>query len=235
MEQHVGVDVDKLAASVGAGCADAALDPASFVVFVIDQVRPPGTTPVAYLQPEGVLLPETVAVFQAVGAGRLEPHRLRAHRLAIWRGLPGIPPAALGPMLRHEIEHARRFERSGPAFFDLDQLLRGEVDEAAGEGYASLPSEQEANFAASLFARRTLTPAELAEMGTCADCAGLLDAEAPAQDVVAATLEALGSRVEHLWLKEARAAVEAWSREGPPDLRGGRRALSIEVLRPLWG
>ncbi len=55
-----------------------------------------------------------------------------AHRLAIWNELPGIPEVAIGPMLRHELEHARRWERSGTSFFEADDLpsLRPDVVEA---------------------------------------------------------------------------------------------------------
>ena len=93
----------------------------------------------AYLQPAGFVWPDTVLVFRAVGAERAQRFHLAAHRLAVWRELPGIPEAALGPMLRHELEHARRWERSGTHFFEADDLLRAAVREAGGHGYAALP------------------------------------------------------------------------------------------------
>src|SRR5690242_10081936 len=106
------VDLDRLRSELAAACEDAAIDPAALVVWVIAVARPPGTTPLAYLQPAGEVRAETVRVFRAVGTQRADTHRESAHRLALWGALPGLPDAALGPMLRHELEHARRWERS---------------------------------------------------------------------------------------------------------------------------
>lgn len=155
------VDLERLRGELEAACADAAVDPGTLVVWIVDAVRPPGTTPVAYLHPDGEVKRDTVAVFRAVGAERAGEWRGRAHRLALWRELPGLPDAALGPMLRHELEHARRWERSGSAFFDADERLRKATPAA---GYASIPSEAEANAAAAAYAHATLTPAQLAEL-----------------------------------------------------------------------
>ena len=187
----VGV-LDRLSLELADCCADAGLEPASFVVFVVDARRPPGTTPIAYLQPAGVVAPDTVLVFRAAGAGRVAAHHLAAHRLALWRELPGIPEAALGPMIRHELEHARRWERSGTAFYEADERLRSRY---GGDSYTSLPTEREANAAAADYARRVLTPAELDELHACGELAELLAAE-PTADVVETTLALLGERVE---------------------------------------
>src|SRR6185437_12728043 len=92
----------------------AGLDPAAFVVWVVAAERPAGATPVAYLQPDGLVRHDTVAVFRAVGGERASRYERVAHRLAMWGELPGIPPAALGPMLRHELERPRRRRRLRP-------------------------------------------------------------------------------------------------------------------------
>ena len=110
------LDLARLRDELHAACADAAIDPSALVVWVVDAVRPNGTTPLAYLQPAGEVRDDTVAVFRAVGAARAREFEGAAHRLALWGSLPGIPEAALGPMLRHELEHAARWERSGPRF-----------------------------------------------------------------------------------------------------------------------
>jgi hypothetical protein len=187
-------------------CADAGVAPASVVVFMAPQRQPAGTTPLAYLNPSGTVRADTVAVFRSVGAARAALHAGTAHRLAVWRELPGFPAASLGPMLRHELEHARRFEESGPAFFDADDLLRAAVRDAGGHGYARLPSELEANAASAAYAARTLTAAELAELRAVPDCAALLDGRVPLPDVVEATLAAL----DPVQAAELRRACDAW-------------------------
>lgn len=185
------VDPDRLRIELERACEDAGLEPRAWVVWIVDATRPSGTTPVAYLQPAGDVKPDTVFVFRAVGSERVDPYRLTAHRLAIWRELPGLPDAALGPMLRHELEHARRWERSGTAFYEADERLRASVGRS---GYAQLPTEREANAAAAAYARRTLNTSELAELRACGEFADLL-ADAPAPpDVVAATLALVGDK-----------------------------------------
>jgi hypothetical protein len=186
------VETERLVAELVRACADAGIAPGATVTWVVDARRPPGTTPIAYLQPEGAVGEDTVLVFRAVGAARAARFAHVAHRLAVWRRLPGIPDGALGPMLRHELEHARRFEASGPAFYAADERLRAAAGEA---GYARLPTEREANAAASAYAARTLDAAQLAELRACADCAWLVGAGPPPGDVVAETLAALGAAV----------------------------------------
>ncbi len=185
------VDPDRLRIELERACADAGLDPRAWIVWIVDAVRLAGTTPIAYLQPAGVVRPDTVLVFRAVGSERVNPYHLTAHRLAIWRELPGLPDAALGPMLRHELEHARRWERSGTEFYEADERLRASVGRA---GYAQLPTEREANAAAAAYARRTLSTAQLAKLQTCGEFTDLLAADAAPADVVAATLELIGEK-----------------------------------------
>jgi hypothetical protein len=223
---------------------DAGIDPASLVVFVVDAVRPPGTTPLAYLQPAASVRDDTVLVFRAVGRARVDPFRLGAHRLGIWGALPGVPDAALGPMLRHELEHARRFERSGPSFFDADERLRAAVSRAGGSGYARLPSEREANAAAADYAARTLSALERRAVADCELCAGLLRSEGPPGDVVGETLSELArlvGRGELRWdetfdaetLDAVRRDCAAWTAAQPPDLVAGRSGPRIELVTPI--
>jgi hypothetical protein len=187
----VTVDPDRLRTQLERACADAGLDPRAWVVWIVDAVRPAGTTPIAYLQPAGEVRPNTVLVFRAVGSERVHPYRLTAHRLAIWRELPGLPEAALGPMLRHELEHARRWERSGTTFYEADERLRASVGRS---GYAKLPTEREANAAAAAYARQSLSSLQLAELRACSEFADLLAGEPAPADVVAATLALLGEQ-----------------------------------------
>jgi len=185
----VTVDPDRLRTELERACEDAGLDPSRWVVWIVDGVPPAGTTPIAYLQPAGEVRTDTVIVFRAVGVKRARPHRLAAHRLAVWRLLPGLPDAALGPMLRHEVEHARRWERSGTAFYDADERLRAGMGRS---GYPQLPTEREANAAALAYARRILTVAELADLRACGEFGDLLACDPVPPDVVEATLALLG-------------------------------------------
>jgi hypothetical protein len=200
------LDISRLRSELDDACADAGVDPRSVVVFVVPSRQPDGTTPLAYLNPAGEVRADTVVVFRTVGSARVGRYAGTAHRLAVWRDLPEFPPAALGPMLRHELEHARRFEQSGPPFFEADDLLRAAVRAAGGHGYAQLPSELEANAASAAYAGRALKPAELAELWAAPECAALLDGAVPPDDVVEATLAAL----DPAHAAELRAAVAAW-------------------------
>ena len=173
-------------------CRDAGVDADTCVVWIVDAARPDGSTPLAYLQPDGRVESDTVRVFRAVGAERARVFEGAAHRLAVWRRLPGLPATALGPMLRHELAHAVRWERSGPAFYAADERLRAGADAAA---YAGLPTEREANAAAAAYAHRALSPVELAELQSVPELAGLL-AAAPPADVVGETLALLGEEVK---------------------------------------
>jgi len=202
----VVLDLKRLRSELERACADAGVDARSVVVFVVPSRQPEGTTPLAYLNPAGSVRPDTVAVFRAVGGSRAARHAARAHRLAVWRELPAFPEAALGPMLRHELEHARRFERSGPAFFEADDRLRAAVRASGGLGYARLPSELEANAASAAYAGRVLTAAEIIELRAVPECAALLDGGTPPRDVVEATLAAVDPRLA----AELRAACDAW-------------------------
>jgi hypothetical protein len=170
----------------------AALDPATFVVWIVDATGPPGATPLAYLHPGGEVRDDTVLVFRAVGAERAGAFAHGAHRIAVWRRLPRLPETALGPMLRHELAHARRWEESGGAFYEADERLRAAVD---GASYAQLPTEREANAAAAAYARRSLPSAELVRLAVVPELADLL-AAAPPDDVVQETLALLGEKVE---------------------------------------
>src|SRR5437762_9262112 len=169
-------------------CRDAAIEPGSCVVWIVDARRPEGSTPIAYLHPAGLVRDDTVQVFRAIGDERARAFQGAAHRLAVWRHLPGLPEAALGPMLRHELAHAVRWEESGTAFYEADERLRAA---AGGSAYAQLPTEREANAAAAAYARHTLTPVELAGLAAAPELAGLLTAAQPA-DVVRETLVLLG-------------------------------------------
>lgn len=185
------VDPFDLPAVLMRACRDAGIEPGTCVVWIVDARRPDGSTPVAYLHPRASVRDDTVQVFRAVGAGRADAFK-GSHRLAVWRELPGLPEPALGPMLRHELAHALRWEQSGTSFYEADERLRAAADSST---YARLPTEREANAAAAVYAHHALTEVELAELAAIPELADLLVAEAPA-DVVAETLALLGDVVD---------------------------------------
>jgi hypothetical protein len=233
------LDPEHLRHELTIACADAGIAPASIVAYVVGAQRPAGTTPLAYLHPAGIVWPETVAVFRAVGGDRVARHQYAAHRLAIWGELPGIPDCALGPMLRHELEHARRWERSGTRFFEADDILRAAVRGTGGHIYATLPSEVEANSASAAYAVRTLSPGELAEVRGCEECAALVAPGQTPADVVAATLAELAARDDwgpdadgrRAYLAEVERDCAAWDPAAALALLDGRTGPEIELIR----
>jgi hypothetical protein len=110
---------------------------------------------------------------------------------------------------------------------------------AGGHGYSTLPSELEANHASAAYARRTLSDAELAELGATGECQALLAADQPPADIVAATLEALAGRddwgagfdaqARAAYLARVERACAAWD---PAVALGldGRGGLQIAVI-----
>ncbi len=233
------LDPERLREKLVAACDDAGIAPASVVAYVVVAPRPTGTTPLAYLHPAGLVRSETVAVFRAVGAERVARTQFTAHRLALWGELPGIPDCALGPMLRHELEHARRWERSGTRFFEADELLRAAVRGAGGHVYATLPSEVEANAASTLYAEQTLDSRELEEVRACEECAALVAPEPSPPDVVSATLAELAARDDwgpdaaerSRYLAEVGRDCAAWDPTAAHGLLDGRAGPEIDLVR----
>ena len=199
---------------LAACCADATLDPRTFAVFVVDARRPEGATPMAYLHPEGEVRDDTVLVYRAVGAEQAARHRNVRHRLALWADA-GVPDLAVPAMIRHEVEHARRWERSGGAFFEADGMLRAAVSDSGGSGYSRLPSEVEANLAAAAFVRRTMGERALRALAAIDETGALVAAVPTADDVVESTLAQLASLPDPdgevgLVAQRARAGCRAW-------------------------
>jgi hypothetical protein len=85
-----------------------------------------------------------------------EPKNRDLHRIALWTG---VDPPVLAGRLRHELEHARQWDRFGQPIFDLyDLLLRevlpakaGGLDGCLGMYFNAIPAEQDANAAAAIF------------------------------------------------------------------------------------
>jgi hypothetical protein len=245
----VRVERDRVREALLAACADAGIDPGNVVVFMVDANRPADTTPIAYLQPAGYVQQETAGVFRAVGTEQAHAYHLAAHRLAIWCGLPGIPEAALGPMLRHELEHAKRWKLSGTRFFEADEWLRAALPRGDGfdSAYAALPTESEANAASTAYARRILSDSQIAELAGVEDCRDLVCAAPLAgDDVVERTLAQLEQTQNWgpVWfdaikradfIESTRASVGEWSEIGAGTLPLERDEPLIELVLPVDG
>ena len=185
---------------------------------------------------------ETAAVFRAVGSIRAQEHHLRGHRIALWQHYPDVPDAALSVMVRHELEHAARWRRSGTAFFEADEELRALVrgDHAA---YAVLPSEREANAASAAYARRVLADAEVEAILVVEDYADLVAGVAAPADVVEETLAELAGN--DAWrpgwsrgekdadIRRARDSAAEWAVGNAADLDAQRNEPLIEVVAPV--
>jgi hypothetical protein len=147
-EQHV---LDTLAVT----CPHANVAAADVVVFVVDAERPAGATPSAYLHPASYVSEETARVFRAVGSVRADAYHLVSHRIGLWKRYAEASADVLGPLLRHELEHAARWQRSGTVFFEADEELRAVTRGHAA--YRTLPTEEEANAGSTEFAQERLT------------------------------------------------------------------------------
>ena len=111
---------------------------------------------------------DTVLVFRAVGAARVDPFRLRAHRLATLARAarhPGRPRSARCSATSSSTRggsSARDRASSRPT-----SALRAAVSRAGGAGYARLPSEREANAAAAPTRPERLSACSAARSPTC--------------------------------------------------------------------
>ncbi len=122
------------------------------VVFLVKSTMPDGTAEAGY-HPPG--LPQVFhaslrsAILRWIDPATFAAYEER-HRVAVWSWIPRAPYSLLGPLLRHELQHAVQWTRFGTPFFMLDSYLR----EAASRGdldYFAIPSEREANAAAAEF------------------------------------------------------------------------------------
>lgn len=120
------------------------------------------------------------------------------HRVALWAQIPRAPFALLGPLLRHELEHAAQWQRYGRPFINLNDELREawEVETRPGR-YRQLPSERAANLAAAKYASNYLPPVTIARLRRSRRYRQFVDQSAvPLEDdVLALTVGALRAAV----------------------------------------
>lgn len=130
--------------------ADAEVAEATTVLFRIAAAVPEGEAEVAYLAPPS---PGRInyAAMRAVGSDRLHEYS-SLHRFMAFVDVPEAPRGAIATELRHEVQHARHFNLYGPAFVDLDRILRDLVRGGDAMSYEDVPTEADANAAARAFA-----------------------------------------------------------------------------------
>src|SRR4051812_16424197 len=97
--------------------ANAAVGEDRMQLIVVEERQPDGTAECAYCSPSmgPPLPPRTNAVIT-----RIHPDRLaqRHHIVGVWEVLPEADEVLLSALLRHEVEHARQWERYGPQLTD---------------------------------------------------------------------------------------------------------------------
>lgn len=116
-------------------------------LIIVRERRPVGTAECAYCSPSMTppLPARTNAVIRRIDPDRLAQHH---HLLGVWQELPAADEISTSALLRHELEHARQWERFGPQLVDeLDTELKT-VAEAVARSYHCTPAEQAADDAA---------------------------------------------------------------------------------------
>lgn len=132
------------------------------LIIVREQQRS-GTAECAYCSPSmnPPLPPRTNAVIRRIDADRLAQHH---HIVCAWQGLPAADEISTSALIRHELEHARHWERYGPQLIDeLDAELKT-VAEVTGRSYHCTPVEQAADDAARAWIESRYDAAEAARL-----------------------------------------------------------------------
>jgi hypothetical protein len=162
---------------------DAGLDRRDCVVFLVKERMPAGRAEAGYYRPGGPDVPHEwllPSILRRVPPGTLERYENR-HRVAVWSEIPGAPYALLGPLLRHELEHAAQWKRYGRAYTDLDGHLREVWDARSNsDPYLRLPSEREANLASARYAAACLDDRHLRRLRRSRRYRHLVDSESAA-------------------------------------------------------
>jgi len=142
----------------------AALPAEECVVILVKATMPRGTADAGYLfpgPPPDFHVRLSPAILRWIPPETLTAYEER-HRVAVWSRQPRAPYSLLGPLLRHELQHAVQWKRFGRPFFELrNHLLDAWQTDPAGPGYFELPAEQDANAAAAAYAVDTLRDVEL--------------------------------------------------------------------------
>lgn len=132
--------------------AHAAIDEGRAQLIVVEERQPDGTAECAYCPPSmgPPLAPRTNKVITRIHPDLLAQNH---HIVGVWQELPEADTVLLSALLRHELEHARQWERYGPQLTDeLDPELK-EVARSTGRCYHAVPCERAADDAARSWVR----------------------------------------------------------------------------------
>jgi hypothetical protein len=145
--------------------ADAGLNEATTILFVVSGEHDLVRVETAYLSPNGYEL--SYEVLRAVGEQRL--HEVNGlHRFAVFQMVAEGPLPGFAAMLRHELRHAEQLHEFGHGLFELDGHLRAALGvgrvAAEREQYEAIPIEYDANRIAAGYVRAHHGDA-LAELG----------------------------------------------------------------------
>jgi hypothetical protein len=176
---------------------DAGLDRRDCVIFLVKARMPHGRAEAGYYRPGGPDVPHDwllPSILRRVPPETLERYENR-HRVAIWSQIPSAPYALLGPLLRHELEHAAQYQRHGRSYSDLDGHLRElwEARSADSDRYLRLPSEREANLASARYAAACLDERRLRRLRRVRRYRHLVDNGAPALEADSLSLMGAGA------------------------------------------
>jgi hypothetical protein len=203
---------------------------------------PRGLAEAGYYRPGGPDVPHdwlTPSILRRVPPETLEQYENR-HRVAIWSEIPRAPYALLGPLLRHELEHAAQWQRCGRSYIDLDGHLR-EVWNARSksERYLRLPSEREANLASAKYADTCLDERHMRRLRRSRRYRHLVDDEAPGleSDSLSLMVKALRDAGDQFLpqfdadqREEELQRLKQSGRDWPPDLLDGVRDSEADDL-----
>jgi hypothetical protein len=143
-DEHVHLLTDAL--------ADADVPESTTTLFLVAGRPRSGEAEVVYIPPPHVWR-ENYPLLERIGSDCLHEYN-GLHRFAAYREVDEAPLGALATELRHEAQHALQFNRYGPHFVELNQLLRDLVRTTGEARYEDIPPERDANTAAAEFAAK---------------------------------------------------------------------------------
>jgi hypothetical protein len=115
-DRRMRVGVKTLATVWRQAIADAELDASQCVVFLVKARKPSIAAEAGYFRPGRPDLPHSALrpmLFRWLDPSILDKYEDR-HRVAVWAWAGRAPACALGPLLRHELQHAVHWQRWGP-------------------------------------------------------------------------------------------------------------------------
>jgi hypothetical protein len=130
--------------------ADANVAEDTTVLFVVEGHAQAEEAQVVYIPPPHAWR-HNYPLLERLGEARLHEYG-GLHRFAAYQEVDDAPLGAIATELRHEVQHAIQFNQYGPHFAELNQLVRDLVRTTGCRAYEEIPSERDANHAATEYA-----------------------------------------------------------------------------------